>query len=53
MHTYKLTWESTNRGKTKRESAHYASWEAAQTEADDLVTRGRADFQPEIEESWI
>jgi hypothetical protein len=51
--TYKLTWETTTRGKTKKESAHYSSKEAAQRIADDLVRRGLVNYQPEIEESEI
>ena len=53
MKTYKLTWESTTRGHTKRESAHYACKEAAQAAADDLIKREKVDCQPEIEESEI
>lgn len=51
--TWKVTWETTTRGHTKKESAHYASKEAAQAACDDLVSRGLVDYQPEIEESEL
>ena len=53
MLTYKVTWEITTRGHTKKESAHYATREAAQAAVDDLVARGVVDYQPEIEESEL
>ena len=49
--TYKLTWETTTKGRTKKESAHYTTKEAAQKAADELVRRELVDSQPEIEES--
>ena len=48
--TYKLTWQTTTRGKTKCESAHYATMEAVQKAADELVSCELVDCQPEIEE---
>jgi len=53
MKTYKLTWQTTTRGKTKREVAHYATREAAQKASDELVRRELVESQPEIEESEI
>ena len=50
---WKVSWETTVKGKTRREHAFYTTREAAQHVADELVASGKVDYQPEIEQSQL